>query len=83
MPGVRAVCPAYFWRALAADPERVGHFADWPVNECDLQARHRWLTKQTGFREKMLADPDFYDAKIAGTAFTPETCLKCRMFKRS
>ena len=62
----RDVYLANFWRALAADPERVGSFADWPVNECDLQARHRWLTEQTGFREKMLADPDFYDAKIAG-----------------
>jgi len=25
-----------FWRALAHDPEGVAHYADWPVNECDL-----------------------------------------------
>jgi site-specific DNA-adenine methylase len=55
-----------FWRALAADPEQVTHFADWPVNEADLHARHRWLVDQLEFREKMLTDPDFYDAKIAG-----------------
>lgn len=57
---------ANFWRALRADPEQVAHWCDWPVNECDLQARHRWLTEQPGFREKMKADPEFYDAKIAG-----------------
>jgi hypothetical protein len=32
-----------FWRAVQADPELVAHYADWPVNEVDLHARHRWL----------------------------------------
>ena len=31
---------AYFWRAVAADPDAVPHHADWPVNENDLFARH-------------------------------------------
>lgn len=57
---------ANFWRALAAAPETVAVAADWPVNEADLHARHRWLHKQTGFREKMRGDPEFFDAKIAG-----------------
>ncbi len=57
---------ANFWRAVQADPEEVARYADWPVNECDLQARHRWLTDQPDFRERMLADPEYHDAKIAG-----------------
>jgi site-specific DNA-adenine methylase len=57
---------ANFWRAIAADPELVAHHADWPVNEADLHARHRWLVDQEGFREQMRSDPSFYDARIAG-----------------
>jgi len=57
---------ANFWRATEADPEAVAHYADWPVNEADLHARHEWLVGQTGFRQRMLGDPDHYDVKIAG-----------------
>lgn len=57
---------ANFWRALQADPDEVARWADWPVNEADLLARHHWLVDQVGFREKMRTDPHFYDAKIAG-----------------
>ena len=57
---------ANFWRALSADPEQVSSFADWPVNEADLLARHKWLIAQDEFLAKMKSDPHFYDAKIAG-----------------
>lgn len=60
---------ANFWRALAAVPEEVARWADWPVNEVDLHARHRWLVYGEGaaeFREAMRHDPDLYDAKRAG-----------------
>jgi hypothetical protein len=57
---------ANFWRALAADPMAVAAAADWPVNEADLHARHLWLVGRAEFRERMKADPDFYDVKIAG-----------------
>lgn len=57
---------ANFWRAVKRDPEAVAHYADWPINECDLHARHRWLVAQDGFLEKMRADPEHFDAKIAG-----------------
>lgn len=57
---------ANFWRAVHADPEAVAHWADWPVNEADLHARHTWLVNQTEFRERMHSDPDFYDVKVAG-----------------
>ena len=58
---------ANFWRALQADPDAVAQYADWPVNECDLTARHIWLVNEGRARLATLeADPDFYDAKIAG-----------------
>lgn len=57
---------ANFWRAVAADPLAVARHADWPVNEADLHARHKWLVNQTEFRGAMHTDPDFYDVKIAG-----------------
>src|SRR3990167_6679002 len=59
-----------FWRAVQANPEKVAHYADHPVWEADMHARHRWLIAQglpnAEFKEKMIADPDYYDAKIAG-----------------
>ena len=58
---------ANFWRAIQTDPEHTAQFADWPVNENDLHARHIWLVQQ---RETLTArlegDPDFFDPKIAG-----------------
>lgn len=57
---------ANFWRALREAPDAVADWCDWPVNEADLLARHRWLKAQEAFRESMRRDPAFYDAKIAG-----------------
>lgn len=57
---------ANFWRAITTDPDQVAHWADWPVNEADLHARHLWLVKQTEFRERMKTDPEYFDPKIAG-----------------
>lgn len=57
---------ANFWRAVQHDPDAVARWADWPVNEIDVHARHRWLVGQDAFRDKMLSDPDYYDVKIAG-----------------
>jgi DNA adenine methylase len=57
-----------FWRAVQSDPESVAAYADWPINECDLHARHVWLVEQkaNGFRERMQNEPEHFDAKIAG-----------------
>ena len=58
-----------FWRAVQADPDGVASWADWPVSELDLHARHRWLVVGPGaeeFREAMRSDPDHYDVKRAG-----------------
>jgi len=57
---------ANFWRAVAADPEGVAYWADWPCNEIDLQSRHGWLVNRAERLKWSLEDPDFYDAKIAG-----------------
>jgi DNA adenine methylase len=58
-----------FWRSVKADPEAVAKWADSPVIEADLHARHRWLVRgeaADGFRERMSADPEYFDPKFAG-----------------
>lgn len=58
---------ANFWRAVQSDPDAVARWADWPVNETDLQARHLWLVNHG--REivaRLGAEPNFYDARVAG-----------------
>ena len=58
-----------FWRAVRHAPDEVAEWADSPVSECDLHARHRWLMRSEAaatFRQKMTEDPDHYDAKVAG-----------------
>ncbi|MDB4871945.1 MAG: hypothetical protein JWL97_2949 [Gemmatimonadales bacterium] len=56
-----------FWRATQADPCVVAQHADWPVNETDLHARHRWLMNEgSPIVERLLSDPEFFDAKVAG-----------------
>ncbi len=58
---------ANFWRALQADPEAVADWADWPVNECDLHARHLWLVnRREDLTARLMADPAWYDAQTAG-----------------
>ena len=56
-----------FWRSIKSDPEATAHYADWPVNEADLHARHLWLLGQRErITERLMGDVDFYDAKAAG-----------------
>ncbi len=58
---------ANFWRAVQADPEAVAYYADWPVNENDLHARHSWLVGvKDSLQARLEGDPDYFDAKIAG-----------------
>jgi len=58
---------ANVWRAMRDDPESVAFYADWPVNENDLHARHAWLVARTvDLRSQLEGDPDYYDPKIAG-----------------
>lgn len=59
---------ANFWRAVQHDPEQVAVFADNPVNEDDLTARQIYLVKYVmpELKKRIVADPDYYDAKAAG-----------------
>ena len=58
---------ANFWRAVQSDPDAVAKWCDWPVNEADLHARHLWLVEGLpAHRERMMTEPDYFDAKIAG-----------------
>jgi len=56
------------WRGIAYAPDEVAHHASWPVSEADLMARHLALVawKNEKNVERLMADPDFYDAKMAG-----------------
>ncbi len=53
------------WRAMQLAPAEVAAHCDWPVNEADLHARHRWLHGRAEFRTRMEHEPDFFDARIA------------------
>lgn len=56
-----------FWRATKSSPDAVAEFADWPVSEADLHARHLVLVEQReSLTERLLGDPEFYDARLAG-----------------
>ena len=56
-----------FWRAVRAAPDAVAEACDWPVIEADLHARHLWLIGQReSMTERLIADPEWYDARIAG-----------------
>ena len=58
---------ANFWRSVSKDDAAVAEAMDWPVNETDLFARHMWLVQQSeGLLARLHADPDYYDARIAG-----------------
>ena len=58
---------ANFWRAVWSDPSAVAEWADSPVIEADLDARHIWLVgRRDSLAASMHADPEFYDAKVAG-----------------
>lgn len=57
---------ANFWRSLQADPEGVAYYADWPVNEADLESRHKWLVNQSWLPAKVKEDPEYHDSRVAG-----------------
>ena len=58
---------ANFWRAVKAAPEETAEWADSPVNENDLHARHVWLLqRRESLRPSLEGDPGYFDAQIAG-----------------
>ena len=58
---------ANFWRAVQHDPEATAAWADNPVNEADLHARHVWLVnRRESIADRLMGDPDWFDPKVAG-----------------
>ena len=58
---------ANFWRAVKLSPGTTAEWADNPVNENDLHARHVWLLEQReSLRRRLEGDPEWHDPKIAG-----------------
>jgi hypothetical protein len=55
-----------FWRSMIHDPVTVAQHAANPVIEADLHARHLHLVNMRDrLTERLMADPDYYDAKAA------------------
>lgn len=61
---------ANFWRAVKADPVAVAQYADYPVTEADLHARHRFLVgidpPKPVVPEPFASDPATKAAYLAG-----------------
>jgi site-specific DNA-adenine methylase len=56
-----------FWRSVQAAPDDVARYADWPVTEADLQARHYWLITEGKQRIASCAgNTDHFDSQVAG-----------------
>ena len=55
------------WRSIRSAPDEVARWADWPVSEIDLTARHAWLVeRRADITARLTADPDWCDPKAAG-----------------
>jgi len=56
-----------FYRAVAKEPDEVAAAATWTTSECDLHARHAYLTElRANLTSRLEGDPFYYDAHIAG-----------------
>lgn len=63
------------WRSLRAAPDAVAALCDWPVNHLDLSARKtKILDGQDKLKYRLAADPDYYDAKLAGYWIWAASC---------
>lgn len=55
------------WRAIKYAPEDVAWWTDMPVDELTLHAAHLKLVNATAeLTERLIADPRYYDAELAG-----------------
>lgn len=57
-----------FWRAVRAQPDHVAELMDSPVNECDLESRHKWLveaSRKANLEQSVKNDPAFFNTLIA------------------
>ncbi len=66
---------ANVWRALQAAPDEVAKWCDWPVNHADLAARRdRLIQNESRLLENLIADDEWYDAKLAGYWIWAASC---------
>lgn len=66
---------ANVWRALQFAPDEVARWCDWPVNHADLAARRRRLTEnESRLLENLIADENWFDAKLAGYWIWAASC---------
>lgn len=55
------------WRSIKLAPDEVAYYCDWPVNQLDLHARRDVLMAvEPDLTERLRAQADYYDAKLAG-----------------
>lgn len=55
------------WRAMQLSPGEVAKWCDWPVNHIDLHARrHVLLEAKDSIVDKLAADTEWHDARLAG-----------------
>ena len=63
------------WRALQHNPDEVAKWCDWPVNHADLSARkRRLLSNEARLLENLIADDEWFDAKLAGYWIWAASC---------
>lgn len=57
-----------FWRSIIDNPQEVAKYADFPVSEAELHARHQYLLTEdvTKILSNISNDPNVFDYKIAG-----------------
>lgn len=56
-----------FWRAVIQDPDAVVDACYFQVNETEMHARHlHLLSQKDDLTQRLMADPEYYDAKLAG-----------------
>ena len=55
------------WRAMHFKPDETARYCDWPISHCDLSARKlRMLAEKNDLRDKLIADENYCDCKLAG-----------------
>lgn len=59
---------ANFWRSVQLSPSVVIDYADWPISEADLHARHRHLVERMTpeRRDRFMSDPLYHEPDMAG-----------------
>lgn len=66
---------ANVWRGLQHDPDEVAKWCDWPVNHADLCARKkRLIENESRLLENLIANDEWYDAKLAGYWIWAASC---------